>query len=130
MTSLDRSSARALGPIAFGGVLVALLGACTTAPREQLAVANASVQRASGPAAAEAPLELATAREKLERANVAMANRDYTLARQLAEQADADAALAEAQSRSTRSQRALAEVRESIRQLRDEMAKKTAAPQS
>lgn len=130
MTSLDRSSARVLGPIAFGGVLVALLGACTTAPREQLAVANASVQRASGPAAAEAPLELATAREKLERANVAMANRDYTLARQLAEQADADAALAEAQSRSTRSQRALAEVRESIRQLRDEMAKKTAAPQS
>ncbi len=130
MMTLDWSATRTLRPIAFSGLLLTLVSACTTAPRAQLAVANAAVERASGPAAAEAPVELASAREKLERANVAMAKRDYTLARQLAEQADADAALAEAQSRSTRSERALTEVRESIRQLRDEMARKTAAPQS
>jgi hypothetical protein len=108
-------------------VAVAWLAACSTVPppREQIAVGRAAVERASGPAAADAPVELAAAREKMERANVAMANKDYPLARQLAEQAEADATLAEAQSRSARSERALTEVRESIRQLREQ----TASPQ-
>ncbi len=101
---------------------VALLAACasTPPPREQLAVGRAAVDRASGPAAAEAPVELAAARDKMERANLAMANKDYPLARQLAEQAEADATLAEAQSRTARSDRALTEVRESIRMLREQ----------
>jgi hypothetical protein len=110
--------------------LSVLLSACATAPppQEQLAVGRAAVERASGPAAAEAPMELAAAREKIGRANVAMANKDYVLARQLAEQADADAALAEAQSRSVRSGRALSEVRASIEQLRTEMNKQPKSP--
>lgn len=101
----------------------ALLSACAGAPepREQMAVSRAAVERASGPAAAEAPLELAAARDKMQRANIAMTQKDYVLARQLAEQAEADAALAEARARLTRSDRALAEVRESIRQLRAEL---------
>ena len=105
---------------------LALLGACasTPPPMEQLAVGKAAVEKASGPAAAEAPVELAAARDKINRANVAYANKDYTLARQLAEQAEADAALAEAQARAVRSSTALSEVRESIRQLREEMARK------
>jgi len=41
-----------------------------------------------------------------------------------AEQAEADATLAESQARSARSARSLAEVREGIRQLRDEMSRK------
>jgi len=80
------------------------------------------VERASGPAAAEAPVELAAARDKITRANAAFAKEDYDLARRLAVEADADATLAEAQSRSVRSDRALAEVREGIRMLRVEMA--------
>jgi len=106
--------------------LIGLLGACasTPPPSAELAVGRASVERATGPAAAEAPIELAAARDKIARANVAFQNKDYALARQLAEQADADATLAEAQARTVRSDRALTAVRDSIRQLRDEMARK------
>lgn len=103
-----------------------LLGACasTPPPAEELAVGRAAVERANTAAAADAPVTLSMAREKLDRANQAYANKDYTLARQLAEQAEADAALAEAQARSVRSDRALLEVREGIRQLREEMSRK------
>lgn len=102
------------------------LGACASAPEpiEQMAVSRAAVERASGPAAAESPRELAWARDKLARANAAMAAGDNALARRLAEQAEADAALAEARSRATRSEVALGEVRESIRQLRAELARR------
>jgi uncharacterized protein (DUF1501 family) len=111
-------------PFALTGLM--LLGGCASAPppNEQLAVGKAAVERASGPAAAEAPTELAAAREKLARANMAYANKDYALASQLAEQAEADATLAEAQARSVRSGRALTEVREGLRQLREEMNRK------
>ena len=107
-------------------VLTALalgLGACASAPepREQMAVSRAAVERADSTAAADAPLALATARDKLARAQVAMSGKDYVLARQLAEQAEADAALAEAGARAKRSDRALGEVRESIRALREEL---------
>jgi flagellar biosynthesis/type III secretory pathway protein FliH len=96
------------------------LAACATAPKEQLAVARAEVDRAAA-TSAEAPVELASARAKLERANLAMANKDYRQARELADEAAADAGLAEARARSARSQRALNEVNESIRQLRAQL---------
>lgn len=114
-----------LAMLAFASAL-ALLGACasTPPPMEELAVGKAAVEKASGPAAAEAPAELAAARDKINRANEAYANKDYRYARQLAEQAEADAALAEAQARSVRASTALTEVRESIRQLREEMARR------
>jgi len=94
------------------------LAACasTPEPKEQLAVANSSVDSATGNAA-EAPAELSTARDKLARANAAAARKDYVAARQLADEAAADAALAQATARTARSSRALAEVRESIKQL-------------
>ena len=94
------------------------LAACasTPEPKEQMAVANASVDQAAGNAT-EAPAELSTARDKLTRANAAMARKDYVQARQLADEAAADAALAQATARTARSSRALTEVRESIRQL-------------
>lgn len=113
-----------VSPWALTGLM--LLGACasTPPPNEELAVGKAAVERASGPAAAEAPTELAAARDKLTRANLAYANKDYALASQLAAQAEADATLAEAQARSVRSGRALTEVREGLRQLRDEMTRK------
>jgi hypothetical protein len=102
-----------------------MLSACASSPppAEQLAVGRAALERANGPAAAEAPLELAAARDKMARANTAYANKDYQLASQLAEQAEADATLAEARARSQRSHRALGELREGLRQLRYEMAR-------
>lgn len=113
-----------VSPFALSGLM--LLGACasTPPPNEQLAVGKAAVERANGTAATEAPVELAAARDKLARANLAYANRDYALASDLAEQAEADATLAEAQARSVRSNRALTEVHEGLRQLREEMSRK------
>jgi hypothetical protein len=103
-----------------------LLSACasTPPPSEELAVGRAAVDRATTAAAADAPVAVSSARDKLDRANQAYANKDYVLARQLAEQAEADATLAEAQARTARSDRALVEVREGIRQLREEMSRK------
>jgi hypothetical protein len=122
-TSTPERSRRARWPAAamlIGAVLG--LGACAgNPPLEQLAVSRAAVDKASGPAAAEAPIELAAARDKIVRAQIAMADKDYALARQLAEQAEADAALAEARARAVRSDLALREVRESIRALRSEL---------
>lgn len=114
---------RWLTPLAASGLVVLSACASTPPPIGQLAVGKAAVERATGPSAAEAPLALASARDKIGRANVAYAGKDYDLARRLAEQAEADATLAEAQARSVRSDRALTEVREGIRQLRAEMAR-------
>ena len=108
--------------------LALLLSACASTappPREQMAVSKAAVENASGQGAAEAPAELALARDKMARAQLAYNNQDYQLARQLAEQAEADALLAEARARSVRAGRAVAEVRESIRQLRAEITRST-----
>lgn len=112
--------------LTFATLMVALLSACagTPPPTAQMAVGKAAVERADTSAVADAPVEMAAARNKLALANTAFANKDFVLARQLAEQAEADAAYAESQARSARSARALAEVREGVRQLRDEMSRK------
>ena len=103
----------------------ALLAACAGNPlTAEMAVGQAAVERAMRPAAADAPLEMAAARDKLARATTAYGNQEYALARQLANEADADATLADAQAHSLRSTRALADVRDGIRMLRDEAARK------
>ena len=104
---------------------MAVLSACAgTPPKEDMAVSRASGEHPAGPAAAEAPVEMAAARDKLTRATAAYDKKDYAQARLLANEADADAKLAEAQARSVRSSRALAEVRDGIRMLREETARK------
>lgn len=123
--NLKNTRARAaLAAVAALAVLT-VAGCASTGdmPREQMAVARAAVDRAAGPAGADAPVEVADARNKLERATAAVARKDYDDARRLAEQAEVDANLAEAKSHSVRSSRALQEVREGIRQLREEIAR-------
>lgn len=119
---LFRSRRRGVTSVVLAGLALSL-ASCATAPepREQMAVSRAAVERASGPAAAEAPLELAAARDKFTRANLALAGKDYATARQLAEQAEADAALAESRARARRADLALGEVRQSLRALRAEL---------
>ncbi len=112
--------------IPIAAAALALLGACasTPPPNAELAVAKAAVGQAAGATGAEAPVEMAAARDKMARANAAYGQQDYELARQLAAEAEADATLAQAKARSVRSERALTEVREGIRMLREEMARK------
>jgi hypothetical protein len=120
------TSARPLAALAAAVIAMLTISGCASTgdmPREQMAVARAAVDRAAGPAGADAPVEVAEARNKLERATAAVARKDYDTARRLAEQAEADANLAEAKSHSVRADRALREVREGIRQLREEMAR-------
>ena len=68
-----------------------LLSACASVPlpSEQMAVAEAAVQRANTRTTTEfAAAELQIATQKLVSARQAVANKDYERARQLAEQAD------------------------------------------
>ena len=110
----------------FAAIALLTLAGCASTgdlPREEMAVARAAVERAAGPAGADAPIEVFQAREKLDRANSAVVRKDFDVARRLAEQAEVDANLAEAKSHSIRADRALREVREGIRQLREEISR-------
>ena len=103
--------------------LIAALAACASAPipREQIAVARASVQRAEQAGATElAPVELSTARDKLQRAENAAADHQGQPATQLAEQANVDAELAEASAREHKSHQAEMELEASLQALRQE----------
>src|ERR1700676_2487579 len=95
----------------FAATTVAL-AACASNPAtdEKIAVAKASLQRAEGSGAPEfAPVELASARDKLARAEKANADRNLQPATLLAEQANIDAELAEANAQQQRSHKAAME---------------------
>ncbi len=105
------------------GALAWMLGACasTPIPNEKIAVAKESVQRAEQSGAPElAPVELAAARDKLSRAEKAVANHDAEPATILAEQANVDAQLAEATAMQQRSHKAATEFDASMQALRTE----------
>jgi DNA repair ATPase RecN len=99
------------------------LAACVASPppNEKIAVAQASVQRAEQSGAPEfAPVELATARDKLNRAERAAADHEPQPATMLAEQANVDAQLAEATAQEHRSRQAAMQLDASLQALRQE----------
>jgi DNA repair ATPase RecN len=109
------------------------LAACASSPipNEKIAVARAAVQHAEQSGAPDyAPVELATARDKLQRAEKAASDHDAEPATMLAEQANVDAELAEATAQEHRSQKAEAELQASLQALRVEanQASPAAAP--
>jgi lipoprotein-anchoring transpeptidase ErfK/SrfK len=96
------------------------LAACASSPipNEKIAVAQASVARAEQSGAPEyAPVELSTARDKLQRAQKAAADNEAQPATMLAEQADVDAQLAEATAQEHKSQKAATELDASLHAL-------------
>jgi hypothetical protein len=104
------------------------LAACASipVPNEKIAVAKESVQRAEQAGAPElAPIEMATARDKLARAERAAADREGQPATLLAEQATVDARLAEATAEQHRSQLAALEFDASMQALRSESMRNT-----
>jgi len=109
-------------------VATALLAGCASAPppNEQMAVGRRAVERAAGtPEVVQwAPSELDRAKIKIADAERAMANRDYDVARRMADEAEADARLAEARAGARKNDRAIAEVNEALRSLREELARR------
>lgn len=100
--------------------------ASTPIPNEKIAVAKASVQRAEQSGAPElAPVELATARDKMARAEKAAADREAQTATLMAEQANIDAQLAEATAMQHRSHKAATEFDASMQALRQESMRST-----
>lgn len=108
---------------------VVLLGAAcasTPPPTDQLALGTAAVARAVAAGADElAPADMRVARDKLQRANVALIAKDHPEALALAQQAQVDARLAEARAQSSKAVKAATAVREDNRVLREEIERKT-----
>ncbi len=113
---------------ACAAVLVLMAAGCATTPvpNEKIAVAKDSVQRAERSGAPElAPVEMAEARDKLNRAEKAAADRDLQPATDLAEQANIDAQLAEATAQQKTSHKAAMELDASLQALRQESLRST-----
>ncbi|HEY1089619.1 MAG TPA: DUF4398 domain-containing protein, partial [Burkholderiaceae bacterium] len=68
--------------------------------------------------------EMQMAREKLNQAHAAMTREDFDRARNLAQEAQVDAQLAEAKSRSGKARKAAEELQEGVRVLREELDRK------
>jgi DNA repair ATPase RecN len=118
-----KTSGGSIKVVAACAAATVALAACASSPipNEKIAVAQASVQRAEQSGAQElAPVELSTARDKLQRAQKAAADHDAEPATMLAEQANVDAQLAEATAQEHRSQKADQELEASLQALRDQ----------
>ena len=93
---------------------------------EKIAVAKASLQHAEQSGAPQsAPVELATARDKLARAEKALSDHDMKTATAMAEQANIDAQVAEASAMQQHSHAAAAEFDASMQALRTESMRAT-----
>jgi outer membrane murein-binding lipoprotein Lpp len=87
-----------------------------------VAVSRNAVENAVSAGAAElAPEEITAARDKMQRANQALAAKDYKLARELAIQAQADAKLAQSKAVSAKATAASNQLNEDLRVLREEV---------
>ena len=106
----------------------AILAGCasTPPPVEQMAISRAAVSNASSAGGNEfAPLQYKAAIEKMDAAERAMVGKNYVRARQLAEEAHADARLAEMTARSAKAQKAADALQDDIRELRQEIDRKS-----
>ena len=94
-------------------------------PTDQIAVSRSAIANAISAGGNEyAAVEMRSAQEKMDRANRAMQSEDYENARWLAEQAQADARLAEKKAQSAKAQKAANAMQDDIRVLRDEINRK------
>jgi hypothetical protein len=116
------------------GIVLSLIATAASAKSpladETIAVAKAAVQRAEQSGAPQAaPVELASARDKLARAVKANADRRPKPAIALADQATVDAQVAEAMAQKERADKAAAEFDASMATLRQESNRSSSANQ-
>jgi hypothetical protein len=108
-----------------GSSTLVLITGCSSmqAPaKTSIAVSNEAMSSAAGAGGAEfAPVEMDSARQKLALSNKAMAAKDYTLAKELATQAQADANLAQGKANSSKAQLAANALQDDLRVLREEL---------
>jgi hypothetical protein len=118
------------GQLLMLGLGFLTLAGCAPAmqpPASHMALAEDAVEKASAAGAYEyAPVELKTARDKIDQAKTAMQSKDYASSQRLLEQAEVDARLAEARSNTVKSRRAVEELQKSIELLREELQRKEA----
>jgi hypothetical protein len=116
-----------------GVAMLFTLGGCAsdkTPATADVAVSRQAVAAATSAGAADlAPAEMQSARDKLMRANQALAARDYKTAQDLATQASADAQLAQSKANSAKATTAADELQQNIRLLREELARAHATTQ-
>lgn len=106
----------------------AVLAGCASspAPKEQMAVSRSAIANAASAGGGEyAPVEMRSAQEKMDRAQRAMGKEDYEDARKLAEEAQADARLAEKKAQSAKAVKAAAVMQDDNRVLREELNRNT-----
>jgi len=116
---------RAIGMIGCAAVVIAGC-ASIPPPTEQMAVSKSALANAVSAGGNEyASVEMRTAQEKMDRANRAMDKEDYVNARWLAEEAQADARLAEKKAHSAKAQKAASVMQDDIRVLREEINRKS-----
>ncbi len=128
MTRSSTSRLAISGLLSLSVIVLGLaLSGCagTPPPKEQMAVAKAAVMRADTSATSEAaPGQLQVATGKLASARQAMAAKDFERARQLAEEAQVDAQVAELHAQSERARKAAQESRDAARVLSEELQRK------
>ena len=125
MRLIQRFPLRAAGVLAVAALLAGGCASKGMAPVSQLATSRVAVTEAEAAGAREyAALDLLSARDKLNKAEAASREEKYEQARRLAEEAEVDARLAESKARTAKSQRAAAEVQDSINALRRELERK------
>ena len=109
--------------------LILLAGCAGSPPTTELALARSAVEDASRDGAAQrAPQQFTLAQDKLSRAEAANRSEDYTTARRLAEEAEADAHVASATARATAAQAALGTVQQSNTTLQQQLQQQPAVP--
>jgi len=115
---------------AFAAIALAALvvAGCSSVPppKEQMAVSKSAIANAVSAGGPEyAPVEMRSAQDKMDRANRAMNKEEYVSARSLAEEAQADARLAETKAQAGKAQKAASVTQDDTRVLREEMNRKT-----
>lgn len=121
MDSLNRLP---LLPTICAVCVIALAGCSSmkTPATAEVASSRTAVEAAASTGAPElAPVEMAAARDKMLRANQALAAKDYRTAQDLAQQAQADAKLAQSKATSAKSTEAANKLQDDIRVLREEL---------
>lgn len=109
--------------LSVAAVLLALGGcASAVAPNDQIELTRSAVNRAvSADATQYAPVEMRAAQDKLSAMDRALGEKDFKTVRSLAEQAEADARLAERKAQALKTSEQLLDARKGIEVLKQEL---------